>query len=68
MTLTKHILHALVAAIRKELTIQKSTPEQVKAARPEVSQETRQERILSTGLNGFAMIGLIAVVMAFLVF
>lgn len=28
MTLAKHILHALVAAIRKELTIQKSEPAQ----------------------------------------
>ena len=67
MTLAKHILHALVAAIRKELTIQKPTPEQVMAARPEVRQETRQERIFGNGIRGFAMIGIISLVMAILV-
>jgi hypothetical protein len=66
MTLAKHILHAVVAAIRKELTIQK--PEPAAVQRQEVRQETSEDRILKRGLGGFAMIGIISLVMAILVF
>lgn len=64
MTLAKHIIHALVAVIRKELTIQKPTAEQMTTSE---RHETRQQRIFKTGMNGFAMIFVIIVVMSVLV-
>ena len=64
MKFAKYLFAMLVAQIRKELTIQKPTAEQMTAFE---RQETRQGRILKTGLNGFAMIGLITLGMAVLI-
>ena len=61
---SKDVIKWLYGKVREEMTIQKPSPV-VMTARKE---ETRENRILKTGLNGFAMIGLICVVMAFLVF
>ena len=64
MTIAKYLFAMLVAAIRKELTIQSVAPIQRQSA----GQKIQENRILKNGLNGFAMIGLICLVMAILVF
>lgn len=60
MTATKYLFAMLVAAIRKELTIQSVAPIQRQSA----SQKIQENKILKNGLNGFAMFGLITLVMA----
>lgn len=67
MTYAKSAAKWFVEQLRKELTIQKPSPKQASATRIEYRQESSQDRILKRGLGGFAMIGLITVVMAILV-
>lgn len=60
MTITKQLIAILIAAIRKELTIQSVAPIQRQSA----GQKIQENKILRNGLNGFAMFGLITLVMA----
>lgn len=64
MTISKYLLAMPVAAIRKELTIQKAPPVQRKTA----SEKIGEDKILRAGLNGFAMLGLICLVVGWAVF
>lgn len=58
------ILTWLCTQVRSEMTIQKP----VYAPKPvEPKAETRQDRIAKTGMNGFAMIALVTVVVGILV-
>lgn len=65
----KTILTWLWTQISKELTIQQPDPTVLARMQPiQPKQETRQDRIFKTGMNGFAMILLICVGVAVLVF
>lgn len=67
MKFAKYLFVAIIAAIKKEMTFQKPEPVAMRKCNCNCQQETRQERIRKTGLNGFAMILLICVVMGVLV-
>ncbi|MNQ58437.1 hypothetical protein D3C85_726430 [compost metagenome] len=69
MKFAKYLFIAIIAAIRKEMTIQKPTPEMVAMHKCSCNcqQETRQERIRKTGFSGIAMFLLICIGAAVLV-
>ncbi len=64
--IVKKLFAMLITQIRKELTIQKPTPEQVRAhmSRP----ETYNDRIFRKGMNGFAGLAVVAIVVGAMVF
>ena len=68
---TKKVLKWIWSEFKREMVIQKQDPvmlARMQQSAPQQKQETRQERIFKNGINGFAMILLICVGVALLVF
>lgn len=67
---SKDVIKWVYGKVREELTIQKpkNVPASVRGVQFEVKPETREERIFKTGMNGIAMVAVVCVVMAFLIF
>lgn len=66
---TKKVLKWIWSEFKREMVIQKPGPAMLAHMQLiQPKQETRQDRIFKTGMNGFAMILLIAAVVAILVF